>query len=155
MTYEIIDGKIIITSTYHNATLIIPTGVDGDTYAQNYIAKYIKTFEELAAMKAEEIKSAFESAAMYGRFTSVLGFDVDARRGGVKNDLQNIEVLIDIGATEFRDANNIVRNVTTSDLATIKTEMQQYGMSLYAHKWDLEAELENAETEEDLNAIQW
>lgn len=155
MTYEIIDGKIIITSSYHYATLIIPEGVDGDQMALDYIAAHAKTFDELKAMKAEEIAGAFDAAALNGRFTSSLGFDVDARRGGAKNDLQNLEVLINQGVTEFRDADNITRNVTASDLVTIKSEMEIYGLSLYQHKWDLEEDLENAADEKDLNAISW
>jgi transcriptional regulator CtsR len=129
--------------------------VDGDQYALDYIAKHEKTFAQLQAMKLDEIRLAFENAALNGRFTSSLGFDVNARRGGIQNDLQNVEALISLGATQFRDADKIMRNITALDLVTIKTEMQQYGLGLYEHKWQLEAAVNAAVDEADLEVITW
>ena len=120
------------------------------------IADYVgPSLETLKKQKKEEINIAFTNAALNGRFTSALGFDVNARRGGIQNDLQNVETLINLNQTIFRDADNTIRNVTALDLVTIKTEMQQYGLSLYQHKWALEADIEAALTEEEINAIEW
>jgi hypothetical protein len=120
-----------------------------------YTTRPVYSIDELKAFKKDEITAAFENAALTGRFTSSLGFDVNARRGGIQNDLQNIEALISLGATQFRDADKIMRNVTALDLVTIKTEMQQYGLGLYEHKWQLEAAVAAAVDEADLEVITW
>lgn len=166
--YKNLAGTIIDVEIQHPTFGWIPytyISNEPDTGFDIEIAAYLETetiadyigpsLETLKKEKKEEINIAFVNAASNGRFTSALGFDVNARRSGIQNDLQNVETLISLNQTIFRDADNTTRNVTALDLVTIKTEIQQHGLSLYEHKWELEADIEAALTEEEINAIEW
>ena len=118
--------------------------------------------------KLEEIKQIFESKFIDGHFYSqTLQIEVDCRRTGIKNDLQNVENLIGYLETSNQTELNIYRgytnpetsitqyayNVTLEQLQQLKLEMIQYGLQLYNRKWQLEDLINNTSTLSDLNNI--
>ena len=118
-------------------------------------------FEIYKNLKYREIRLAFEHEFRNGVFTSkVLDIDVDCRRSDTKNDLQNVEILI-----EYVTRNSLPNvlyvghkesvNATIEKLYTLIEEMQDYGLGLYQKKWALEEEIKNAKTIKELEVIQW
>ncbi len=94
----------------------------------------------------EMIKSRFENDLKERQFVCSLGFPVQNRRFETKNDLQNIDSLIYLGVTYFRDANDINQNVTIPQLELIKSEMIADGLQMYQSKFDAETQIENCTT---------
>jgi len=112
--------------------------------------------EELKIQKLDEVYNKFDDLMTNGTFTSSLGFEVDNRRGGGKDDKDNVSSLIDLGAETvyFRDANNNFHELTTDDLIILKQEMIQDGLGKYQWKWDKENEIMSAETLDALDSIE-
>lgn len=81
---------------------------------------------------------------------SSLGYKVNAD----PKALRNIEVLIDIGITQFRNYDNETVEVTTDNLKTIKSEIGINAVRLYQQKWAFEDLINKAETKEELDAIE-
>lgn len=82
---------------------------------------------------------------------SSLGFKVNA-------DLRsqnNIKGLIAVNAdtVNFVDYNNEIHKLKTSDLNTLLVECSKNGENLYMQKWTYKTQIENAQTIEELNAI--
>ena len=113
-----------------------------------------KTLDELKSDKLAELStkaSSFEQTEnkeMY--IISSLGYKVNAD----PKALRNIEVLIDIGTTQFRNYDNETVEVTTDNLKTIKSEIGINAVRLYQQKWAFEDLINKAETKEELDAIE-
>lgn len=157
MEYIIVKNKIIVSGYENGVPFEGIYSDDGsgrtlEEQAQEIVDR--KAGNPIQAAK-DRIEQGFEHAMAHGILNSSLGFAVDARRSGSKNDLQNIEALIDMGATEIKDANGIMHAVTAENLNMIKSEIQQYAIGLYQKKWRLEAQIEASTTDEELNAIRW
>lgn len=111
--------------------------------------------------KRSVIKAGFEDSLQNGMFQSpVLGIAVDCRRSSTNNDKQNAEGLLsymqrnDITEINYRGyAETVI--ATPADLTTLITEMEDHVLGLYQHKWELEAAIDTATTEEELNEIAW
>ena len=145
-----------LTHKYITGTLSDGSEIDGKWVVGGTIEETTEIEQaEIKNSKKASIKADMEAEANNGEFTSSLGFVINARRSSTKNDLQNIYSLIDLGVTEFMDADNIIRSVTANDLQMIKNEMQQYGLSLYQKKWNLQAQVDAATTQAELDAIVW
>lgn len=87
-------------------------------------------------------------------FTSSLGF----RCNGDRRTLENIRGLHDIlqddeTTVPYRDYDNQSHDLTKPQLATLMMELQQNGLNLYTQKWARQAEVESAETLEQLRAV--
>lgn len=112
-----------------------------------------KPLEEFKKEKLQELSqksSAFEQTEnkeMY--IISSLGYKVNAD----PKALRNIDVLIDIGITQFRNYDNETVEVTTDNLKTIKSEIGINAVRLYQQKWAFEDLINKAETKEELDAI--
>ena len=95
-----------------------------------------KTLDELKSDKLAELStkaSSFEQTEnkeMY--IVSSLGYKVNAD----PKALRNIEVLIDLGVTQFRNYDNETVEVTTDNLKTIKSEISINSVKLYQQKWE-------------------
>ena len=108
----------------------------------------------LKEQKLLDLSIAFDNEFNFGSFTCSLGFRVDNRRYGNKNDKDNIQGLIDLGITIFKDADGAFHNLTPTELITIKNEMIGDGLSKYQTKWYFEGLIQAAQDEETLNSIQ-
>lgn len=113
-----------------------------------------KTLDELKSDKLAELStkaSSFEqieNKEMY--IISSLGYKVNAD----PKALRNIEVLIDLGVTQFRNYDNENVEVTTDNLKTIKSEIGINSVKLYQQKWAMQDLINKAETIEELNSIE-
>ena len=114
----------------------------------------LKPLEEFKKEKLNELSqksSAFEQTEnkeMY--IISSLGYKVNAD----PKALRNIEVLINIGITQFRNYDNETVEVTTDNLKTIKSEIGINTVRLYQQKWAFEDLINKAKTKEELDAIE-
>lgn len=113
-----------------------------------------KTLDELKSEKLSELStkaSSFEQTEnkeMY--IISSLGYKVNAD----PKALRNIEVLIELGITQFRNYDNKTVEVTTDNLKTIKSEISINSVKLYQQKWTMQDLINKAETIEELNSIE-
>lgn len=114
--------------------------------------------EELALSKQNKmnkIKKKFESLTENGVFESSLGFNIDNRRSGNKNDKDNIESLITLGMEpiQFKDADGMFHELSLSDLSVIQLEMIQNGLQRYQWKWYVQNQVSEATTIDDVESI--
>ena len=118
-------------------------------------------FDVYKDIKKREIRLAFENSFRKSVFMSdTLGIDVDCRRSDTKNDRENCKILLNY--MQRNNVNNIMYvghtesvDITVEQLQDLIVEMEEYGLSLYNYKWNLESEIEKAKTIEDLGVIQW
>lgn len=115
------------------------------------------TLEELKERKLGEIRGAFESSFNTNVLNSVQGFKVDNRRSGHKHDRDNLQALISLGQfpIAFKDAEGNLQSLDQANAEALVKEMAQDGLGQYTKKWLKEAEVEEATTEEELEAISW
>ena len=113
--------------------------------------------------KTSEISQAFDNEFKSGYFYSdIFGIDVDLRRTGEKNDLQNVEGLIDdfenleeyekyyVGYSETTDF-----LFTLIQLQDLKIEMIQEGRRRFVKKRLKYIQVEACTTEAELEEINW
>lgn len=115
-----------------------------------------KTLDELKSEKLSEltaITSKFDNQLVNTDMIikSSLGFSINA-------DLRsqnNLRGLISVGTepVNFVTANNTVKSLTLEKLNTLLNECALNGQSLYLQKWKYKAQIENATTKEELDAI--
>lgn len=125
--------------------------------------KWIVDIEKYKEFKLQEIASSFNNELSNGKFFSeALQIDVDCRRTGLKNDLQNVEGLIadfdNLLPEEkyYVGLNQITtEQFTLTQLEALKLEMVQYGRQLYKKKWLLENQIKNTDDLEILKEINW
>ena len=120
------------------------------------------TLGEFKNRKLREIYNSFDKELSEGFFKSaVLGIDVDCRREGTKNDLQNVQGLISymerngVETTNYVGYSEVKDNVTTEMLNALIIEMEDHVLSLYQKKWALESQISSASDSETLNNINW
>ena len=109
-----------------------------------------------------EIIGAFENNLSNGVFDStILNMKVDCRRSNTKNDLQNVQGLISymtrnsISTIDYVGYTEIKTNVTISMLETLVEEMQDYALTLYNKKWQIETLINSCSSKEELETINW
>lgn len=135
-------------------TLIFMPELQGLEVKSTTDVTLLKPLEEFKKEKLQELdqkSSAFEQTEnkeMY--IVSSLGYKVNAD----PKALRNIEVLIDIGITQFRNYDNETVEVTTDNLKTIKSEIGINAVRLYQQKWTFEDLINKAKTKEELDAIE-
>lgn len=115
------------------------------------------TLEELKQLKLQEIKKGFKNEFKVGMIQSSLGFPVDARRWEEKNDLENLQSLIKLNQYPiyFKDADGNIQELTEENAKTLEQELIQACLNRYQKKWQLEEQINNATTTEELDAIKW
>lgn len=111
---------------------------------------YTGTLEENKQEAMQQIKMEFEGSFVNGSFISSLGFRVDNRRSGIKNDLENIRGMIDVGILFFKDYDGNTHQLTLSEMNTIKIEMINDGMMKYQNKWSKEEKINLCTTIESI-----
>ena len=132
--------------------LEVEKAYDGSYWLKGYTPT--KPLSELKSDKLSELStkaSSFEQTEnkeMY--IISSLGYKVNAD----PKALRNIEVLIELGVTQFRNYDNENVEVTTDNLKTIKSEIGINSVKLYQQKWAMQDLINKAETIEELNSIE-
>ena len=119
-----------------------------------YINKeWVVKFSFLKEQKLKELNEKFAYQFSNGVLHSSLGFSVDNRRFGDKNDKDNIEGLIQLGILFYKDVDNVLHNLTMEQMVTLKMEMIGQGLGLYNTKWYFEDLINKAITNTELDAI--
>jgi len=112
----------------------------------------------LKAVQASRIRDGFVQAPLNGYLTAG-GFKMDAKREDIDNLSRLRDRLVETGTTSttttIRDYDNQFHTVTVAELSEIVGELVDFGLGLFARKWELEQTLAAAETEEEVLAIAW
>lgn len=120
------------------------------------IASTPPTLDEAKTAKLSEIKQAFETVSSSGYTVSSLGYRVDATSTSL-TDVQGLIRLINSGHVSvpvmFRDYDNAFHETSLENLATLETEITVHGVTVYAEKWALEAQVTSAETVEAVQTV--
>jgi len=113
-------------------------------------------------LKYSEISEAYNQEFITGFFQSEsLGIDIDSRRNATKNDLQNVEVLIQvmelngITETEYKGYEDQKTIATIQQIKDMRVEMMIHNTDLYGKKEGLENDIASATTIEQVKAIKW
>ena len=112
----------------------------------------------LKAVRAVRLKDGFIQAPLNGHQTTS-GIKMDAKREDIDNLSRLRDRLLETGTTSttttIRDQNNQFHTVTVAELSEIVGELVDFGLGLFARKWELEQTLAAAETEEEVLAVTW
>lgn len=118
------------------------------------------SIEELKTSKLTQLDAAFlkwyETDAVV---TSSLGFVADSDSRAMM-DVNGLVTTLEAQPAEtrstvaFMDANNEVHLLTLESLKQVQIEIIQNGQSAYQQKWALRTAIENAQTKEELEAIE-
>ena len=157
------DGKglrfnlnVPLTDEERNSSGIVKTLADGS------FSSIVSSLQKLRDGKSAEISHAHSEAIRYGYFHSeALGIDVDCRRNDEKNDLQNVQGLID-DYESLQDEEKYYKGytettsfmLTLTQLESLKKEMIRHVRELYVRKWQLVSSLETAGPDE-IPSITW
>jgi len=157
--YNVMTGKLIEGYTDKEPPTI-PKGKELFYENGKWVLKdidYQAIFEKNKQNKLSEVKTKFMDKLNNGiMHSTVLDKDVNARKG---IDDINVKSLIELmetdseTTTEYRCADNKFITVTLDQLKTLKIEMIKFGFSLYQKKWQFEAQIEQATTQEELDSI--
>ena len=115
-----------------------------------------KTFDELKANKLSEltlIASKFDNQLVNNEMIikSSLGFSINADLRS-QNNLRGL-IAVGIEPVNFVTSDNSVQSLSIEQLNTLLNECALNGQSLYLQKWKYKAQIENATTKEELDAI--
>lgn len=115
-----------------------------------------KTLDEFKSEKLSEltaITSKFDNQLVNTDMiiNSSLGFKVNADLRS-QNNLRGL-ITVGIEPVNFVTADNSVKSLSLTELNTLLNECALNGQSLYLQKWEYKAKIENAQTIEELNAI--
>lgn len=83
---------------------------------------------------------------------SSLGFSINADLRS-QNNLKGL-IAVGVEPVNFMTADNSVQSLTLEQLNTLLNECALNGQSLYLQKWAYKARIENAQTKEELEAIE-
>jgi len=114
------------------------------------------SLDELKQQKKAGIKRAFEEELKKGYLTS-FGFKVDSKL----DDLNNFDVTLKFAemagmtSVTIRDYDNITRTLTFDEFKQMCVELGQHIQQQFQKKWDLQAQVDEVTTEEELNNISW
>ena len=110
----------------------------------------------------EKLSVDFYAYLKRGHFYSeVLQIQVDYRRDSSKNDLQNVEVLIEVmeeaGETEtvYKGYEDHTAPATINQLKLLAKEMKSFGVYLYKRKYEIEDLIKQAQTIEEVLEYNW
>ena len=125
---------------------------NGVTYAEEQ-----EPIETLRTWKRNAIKNAFliwrESQAT---LVSSLGFKTDSNERA-NTDVNGLLVVYEDNQDAlitFRDADNEFHSLTYAQVKTLQKEIIENGNHAYTQKWTFDAQVENATTKEELDAIE-
>lgn len=107
--------------------------------------------------KLNEIKKSFKLEEDIGFIESSLGFKADATRISNADINGLIQYMTNnaIEKTYFRDYNNIMHELSLTDLKILQNQIIEKGLWNYSHKWELESQISSHEDIKSLNNIKW
>lgn len=112
------------------------------------------TLDEVKAQKLEALNAAHEAAESGAYIVSSLGFKVDAD-DRANRDIDGILKTIGDGTVMFCDYANQFHELNKAQCETLQAEIIQNAQALYAQKWAYRAQVEAAESVDELNAIEF
>ena len=117
-----------------------------------------KTFDELKSEKLAEltaITSKFDNQLVNTDMIikSSLGFSINADLRS-QNNLRGL-IAVGVEPVNFMTANNSVKSLTLEQLNVLLNECALNGQSLYLQKWQYREQIEQAQTVEELNTIEF
>lgn len=117
----------------------------------------LEKLKEEKLNKLKEIADGFEqNVCKQMQIKSSIGYLMDGDRRSQAN-IQGLIAVMNaqsLETTAYRCADDVTRNLTISDLQTVYLECLVNGNNLYTQKWQLEAQINAAETKEALEAIE-
>ena len=122
------------------------------------ITEFERPIKSLEDVKKEKLNTLNLKASQFEKtenkemvVTSSLGFRINADPKAKRN----IDTLIELGVTTFRDYDNEIHaNVSLEDLTTIKREISLNAVNLYNQKWQMEYQINTLETIEEVEKYQ-
>ena len=117
-----------------------------------------KTLDELKSEKLAEltsITSKFDNQLVNNEMVikSSLGFSINADLRS-QNNLRGL-IAVGIEPVNFVTANNTVKSLKIEQLNTLLNECSLNSQNLYLQKWKYKAQIENAQTKEELKTIEF
>lgn len=128
---------------------------DGSYYLKGYAP--IQNIDELKSEKLSEltaITSKFDNQLVNTDMIikSSLGFSINADLRS-QNNLRGL-LAVGVEPVNFVTADNSVQSLSIEQLNVLLNECALNGQSLYLQKWEYKAQIENAQTKEELEAIE-
>ncbi len=105
--------------------------------------------------KLELLSSAFRTVQDEAYVVSSLGFRANAGQRAYR-DVDGLIKQMQVEGLEtvnFRDYDNMFQPITYEEALTLQLEIIKNGQSIYLQKWELEDKIANAQTVEELDAI--
>ena len=114
-----------------------------------------ETLETKRAAKLELLNALFAQEAKNAYVDSSLGFRADADDEASRNVGGLVTLLSDSPeeTVQFCDYNNIMQNLTLTELKVLEKEILLNGSSFYQQKWNFRDAIKAAGTEEELAAV--
>lgn len=116
---------------------------------------YVHNIEKDKEYRLERLKDSFQNTRDTAHCECELGFVIDANETAYINVMGCINTMSEEEKTLFRAYDNTFHEVTKAELETIKKTIELNAKNLYALKWQLEARINAAETEEELAECVW
>ena len=113
------------------------------------------TLETTKQAKFEMLSEEFAKVQESAFVTSSLGFRANAGQRAYR-DVDGLITQMEEEKLEyvnFRDYDNIFQPITLDEAKTLKLEIIKNGQSIYLQKWNMENEINDAETIDDVNNI--
>ena len=125
---------------------------------EEYDKHFEKTFDELKVEKLSEltaITSKFDNQLVNNEMIikSSLGFSINADLRS-QNNLRGL-IALGIEPVNIMTADNSVQSLSLEQLNILLSECAQNGQHLYLLKWQYREQIEQAQTVEELNAIEF
>lgn len=141
---------------------IFPMGEIPNDWEELTKEEYDKHFEKtLSEFKAEKLAELTAITAKFDNqlvntdmvIKSSLGFTINADLRS-QNNLRGL-IAIGVEPVNFMTADNSVKSLSIAELNTLLNECAQNGQHLYLLKWQYREQIEQAQTVEELNAIEF
>ena len=115
------------------------------------------TLDERKALRVDEVKSWFETASDDAHCLSSVGFEINAN-STAKTNIDGLKESLEAGLLDepqpFRAYDNSFHDVTLANLKTMSLEVIANGQKLYQQKWAYEKAISDAQTLDELLAIE-
>lgn len=110
------------------------------------------SLEEIKAQKLAKLSSLSSELEKTENKEMVIQSSLGFRVNADPKAKRNIDTLIELGISTFRDYDNEDHlDMTTDNLKTIKREISMNAVNLYNQKWTMEEEIKSLKTVEEVN----
>ena len=121
------------------------------------VVEFVLTIDMVRERKMAELQAWITAYQGKPYVDSSVGFRIDANETANTNITGLIEAIEAGMLTEpqmFRDYNNEFHSVTLENLKTMQLEVIANGQQFYQTKWNLEQQIQSAETIEEIQAVE-